>query len=478
MDQNGTETISNINTKVRSVFYCPIAPEFMWDLNDTTLSWILVIITYIASPVTILLNTFAIIALNLRKELRKNSTILLTSLAVADLLVGAIEMPLYATIDVLILRQVSFEHICFLMNVPGLYSMYFVSFASLYHVTAIAWERYVAIVKWMDYKVIVTRKRVQKLAIIAWLGSAFTVLPPFLMQVAGVDFQIVEYVLFVWIVCATVSLSAIVYFYVMVFLGVRKRKISEISQVTALVRTKLESKVAKMTFLLTAAVIFSAVPAMVFHILGEAFPFLRSSVIFRIWELLIQLNSLVNPLLYCYKDRRFRNVLLELLRIRKPRAIQRTVGSVRYVRRKNQFGAAVEDAVDPKHVASPTRLIRTASCELAVVSDCAQRRLYKIMSKRRMSAPMLTERCSPRSLDDFQLRQPSHVMLANATIHADKIKKTIPKLPKDMNLSQGTTNLDRNTSRIKSFHGRPSVVIAKSWPSIEDTTLKRPRTAP
>ena len=474
MDQNGTQTVANISTKTRSVFYCPIAPEYTWDLNDTTFSWILVIITFIASPVTILLNTFAIIALNQQNELQKNSTILLTSLAVADLLVGSIHMPLYATIDVLILRQISFEHICFLMNVPGMYSMYFVSFSSVYHLTAIAWERYMAIVKWMDYKAVVTRKRVITLAIIAWLGSAFTILPPLLMQVAGVDYEIVNYVFLIWPVCAIVVLIAIACFYVMVYLEVRKRKISEISQVTALVRAKLESKVAKTTFLLTAAVIFSAVPGIVFHILGEAFPFLRSSVIFRFWELLIQLNSLVNPLLYCLRDRRLRNAILELLRIRKPRTTQPTFGSVRYARRKDQFGA-VEDTLELKHVARHTRLIRTASCDLTVASNCVQGRLYR----RRMSAPMLTERCSVSSLDNLHLRRPSHIMLTNAAIHAVKIKKNIPKLPKDMNLSQGTTNLDRNTSRTKSFHGRPSVVIAKSWPITEDTTLnKRPRTAP
>ena len=312
---DGTEASANISTKSRSVFYCPTAPELTWDLNDTTLSWILIIITYIASLATILLNTFAIIALNLRKELQKRSAILLTSLAVADLLVGATIMPLNATIDVLILRQVSFQHICFLITVLCVYSIYCISFTSLYHLTAIAWERYVAIVKWMDYKVIVTRKRVQKLAIIAWLGSVFTIVPPLFMQVAGMDAAIVEYVFFVWTACATVALVAIVYFYVMVYLAIRKRKTSEISQVTALVKAKLESRVAKTTFLLTAAVMLSFFPAMVFSILGQAFPFLHTRLVIRSWELLIKVNSLVNPLLYCYRDRRFRNALLELLRI-------------------------------------------------------------------------------------------------------------------------------------------------------------------
>ena len=469
MDLPETET----NDKARSVFYCPLSPDYTWDLNNTTFSWILVIVRYIASPAAIFLNILVIAVLNKRKVMKKTSTILMTSLAVADLLGGGISMPLSATIDVLILRQVSFEHICFLVNGPDVCAMYFVFFSSLYHLAAIAWERYVAVVKWMDYKVIVTTNRLKKLAIIAWIGTVFTILSPLLPTVAGGDIEIIEYIFVAWMVCATIALIAIVYFYVMVYLAIRKRKISEISQVTTLVRAKLESKVAKTTFLLTAAVIVSNAPGIVFHFLGEAFPFLRTSVNFRVWELLIQLNSLVNPLLYCYRDRRFRNALLELLRIRKPRASQPAVYSVRYVRRKDQF-AAEEDALDRQHVVRHTRLKRTLSCDLTVVSDCAHGRPRDIMLKRSMSAPMLKECCSVSSIDELELRQPSSIIVTTATINVqtgqrDKMKKTIPKLPKDVNLTQAMPNCVCDTSRSKS---------AKSCPDIEETILKRPRTAP
>ena len=71
----------------------------------------------------------------------------------------------------------------------------------------------------------------------------------------------------VWIACATVSLFDLTYFYVKVYLGVRKRRLREISLVFMLVKTKLESKVAKSTVLLTATIIFSTFPAIVFYIL-------------------------------------------------------------------------------------------------------------------------------------------------------------------------------------------------------------------
>ena len=79
-----------------------------------------------------------------------------------------------------------------------------------------------------------------------------------------------------------------------------------------------------------------------------------------------------------------------------------------------------------------------------------------------MSAPELKDYCALSSLDDFEVRQPSSIILTTATVHfktgqRDKMNKTIPKLSKDVNLSQGMANGFRNTSRSKSFHARTSV---------------------
>ena len=188
---NSTETTTNSSTNIKTVFYCQQHPDFTWDFNNTTLRWILIIILYIASPITLILNVLIIIAGHQRKELQKQSNILLSSLAVTDLFVGVINMPLSATVDALILRRISFEHVC-LLDSLNVYSMYCVSLSSLYHLTAIAWERYMAIVKWIDYKVIVTRSRVKKLAIINWLASVFLTVPIFATELAGVDPKIVE----------------------------------------------------------------------------------------------------------------------------------------------------------------------------------------------------------------------------------------------------------------------------------------------
>jgi len=61
-----------------------------------------------------LLNAFIILAIKQRRVLQKPSNIMLSSLAVTDLLVGIIAMPTSATIDFFTFSQVSFEHTCML----------------------------------------------------------------------------------------------------------------------------------------------------------------------------------------------------------------------------------------------------------------------------------------------------------------------------------------------------------------------------
>ena len=49
--------------------------------------------------------------------------------------------------------------------------------ATLHHLTITAWERYVAIKKWMDYKILITNSRLKKLAMAAWISALILVVP-------------------------------------------------------------------------------------------------------------------------------------------------------------------------------------------------------------------------------------------------------------------------------------------------------------
>ena len=266
MAANDTFTNTNLSTtnQHRSVFLCPERLNPNADLNSTTFSWILVAIIFITCPFTVLFNSLVIVALKKRRELEKRSNILLCSMAVTDLLTGAITMPLSATYELLILSQVPFQDICpihFLVNKLMIFSL---STSSLYHLTAIAWERKMAVKSWIKYRNNVTESRLTGLAIAAWLFGVITPGPPILMVVAGVHRKFIS----IWLVGKIVSmiscLAAIGYFYFMIFLEVRKRDRNQINQVAFLAKTRLESRVAKTTAMITVAIVL-------FHSLVQPF---------------------------------------------------------------------------------------------------------------------------------------------------------------------------------------------------------------
>ena len=88
-----------------SVYFCPTKPIYTWILTETAAFYVSITAKSIASPLTVLLNVLIIVAMKKRRALQKNSSILLTSMAVAELLVGAVSMPLTTALDILLLRK-------------------------------------------------------------------------------------------------------------------------------------------------------------------------------------------------------------------------------------------------------------------------------------------------------------------------------------------------------------------------------------
>ena len=161
MDLNNNETTINSST---SKFYCRYAPNISWEVRGSAFYLIIGLLTVIASLPTIILNGSVILAIKQRIDLQKPSNVMLSSLAVTDLLVGVIVMPTSATVDFFTFRQNYFEYTCMLYSV-NLFFFPLLCAATMHHLTIIAWERYVAVQKWMDYRRIITNGRLKKIAI-------------------------------------------------------------------------------------------------------------------------------------------------------------------------------------------------------------------------------------------------------------------------------------------------------------------------
>ena len=471
MDVNESGTVNQANT-TRSVFYCWYFPSFTWELGETTLPWVIFSITVFASPVTVLLNVLEIVAVRTKKQLQRVSTVLLCSMAVADLLVGAVSMPLTAAVDLLIAHQTWLDNVC-ILDFVGITVAYCACWTALSHLTVIAWERYVAITNWSKYLTIMTRSKVQKLAIVAWL-CPILVATPYIMAAAGVDAEIVGKLLtLLTILTGAPAIILIVCLYFMVYLEVRKRKTNEIVQVNAFVKAKMEANVAKTTGVITGTLIFFFLLPVVATSLEQFFPVFRKSSVFRLIETFMQLNSLANPLIYCYRDRRFRNAVIELLRHKKSEEMLPAAGAVRVVRRKNPLGSQ-EDVLEHQIKEKRIPLRRTTSLpEEAVVVECENQASHGMKLKRSMSAPSLVTGSTWRSAVQTQQRLRATTVIATATVHAQRDvqdeAKNNPTLPeKYAQLKQ--------ISRSKSHDISASLEFAICRLNIKG--LSRPKTAP
>ena len=139
-------------------------------------------------------------------------------------------------------------------------------------------------------------------------------------------------------------------------------------------------------------------------------PLFRTNAAIRFTQIVTQLNSLFNPLLYCYRYHRFRKAIWELLAMKKTQVKQSKVVAAQRFRRKGPFKSS-ELHIVKKCTQS---LKRSASCNLTDALYSIHGTPSGIMS---LSAPTL-DTCSS-SLDGLVLQQPSSIVETSATICAE-----------------------------------------------------------
>ena len=372
MNLNETDSHNIDLSESPSVYFCPTKPIYTWILTETAAFYVSITAKSIASPFTVLLNLLIIVAVWRRRALQKNSNILLASMAVADLLVGAVSMPLTTALDILLLRKNLSLTICKIAGANQIV-LYSAVSSSLYHLTFIAWDRYVAMKRWRSYKIVVTKTRLKICAVIAWLFAVTTAFSVPILWIAKVD-QRVMAALSIFSAGKTVlSVALIGYFYISLYLSVRKRKDNEISEVSARVNAKLEKSIAKATGTVTAALLVSYVPSIIVLFLGDAVPFLRTSSYFRWSELLIQMNSFFNPIVYCFAmNRTFRNEVLEMINLNSVlQLVSRPKLPVkRHTRRRREPAVVLEEENEFQGENQlPYRLARSRSCDSIELAD-------------------------------------------------------------------------------------------------------------
>ena len=159
-----------------------------------------------------------------------------------------------------------------------------------------------AILKWKDYKVIVTKNRLKYLTVTSWTAAVVTGFVGAAME-RGIKVKSTEvnFVIIFRIVIVLSTSIGIVYCYVAIYVSIRRHKTMRASRpMNQVVQAKLQTRVAKTCLLITVSLLATSILPGVIGIFRFILPAFPKRFPFKVMGIVLQLNSIFNPLIYCY----------------------------------------------------------------------------------------------------------------------------------------------------------------------------------
>ena len=257
-----------------------------------------------------MLNIVAIYAIRKTPSLSKNLKTLLLSLAVSDLGVGLLAQPLYVTRLAMDSTQKNVTYNTIFNAFLILTNLF--TFASLFSVTALCADRFLAICLHLRYQELVTYQTVVASVVFIWMFSALISLISLFISKKTMN------VIFVVIVtvCITTATSMSVKLYLTTLRHINQIRVTQVAlngQVESLQRKR---KSAMASLFLYFATIVCCLPHIcrlfITAAISEPGVYVQY---FRFYALtLVFLNSTLNPLIYCWKMTQIRNTVIDKLR--------------------------------------------------------------------------------------------------------------------------------------------------------------------
>jgi len=300
---------------------CPMN-EMVWkqeyQVEKIALAMTAIILNILSFPVTILMNALVIMAVKTRPRLQSKYNILLACLAGTDLLVGAASQPTFIAGQIYVMKGFSLTEYCRYRKEANI--IYIIPIlASLYHLTLISVERFVAMKYTLRYVTIVTGLRFKIAVVSSWVMACC----PAILQSLSEEFEIIIRVANTLLGCF--SLSLLLYCHFSVYFVTRRHeeriKCEQVSPQAAADFAK-QKKALKTTRIITMTLLVCFLPANVHYFFLPIY-FKSSSYIVNVIVLsqpvlvsVLWFNSLCNPIIYCYRNRKFRKTCKELLKMK------------------------------------------------------------------------------------------------------------------------------------------------------------------
>ncbi|XP_078377900.1 melanocortin receptor 5-like [Oculina patagonica] len=273
---------------------------------------IAIIINSISCPFTVLLNVLVIMAVKRRPRLQSNTNILLACLAVTDVLTALTAQPSFVTAKSLFLRDGIDNKVSYFVHNFFLRAL---SVCSSLHLMLVTCERLIAIKFTMYYPYVVTKRNIKVAVIAVWALTVICevvrlILYAFMRQVQNLLVSLAM------IFCVLFIASA----YVILYHETRRHqniiKTQQLPQ-EEVERFAKESKALKTTVFVVSAVMLSFLP-MALTLLVKVTG-LKKTVDIEVFVVLsplvrtcAMLNSLLNPLIYCLRQKEMRKFVLRV----------------------------------------------------------------------------------------------------------------------------------------------------------------------
>ena len=270
------------------------------DVSSMADSIIIIIINTITFPCTVILNVLVIKAVKTTARLRTNNNILLACLAVTDALTGLLGQPLFILWRIFLTFGLSNSET---VGISFISSLLTTLVASYFHLMLVTFERLIAIKFTMLYSNIITEKNMKIAVIVVWIiASSYGVLRMGKVNTARY-------------LTGPLTISCILFLtfaYLIMYRETARHKEKIKTQQLPqedVERFLKENKALKTTLFVVGAVLVFLLPVGFFFIfivtgLYDIFPINLPSIL-----TCAMLNSLVNPLIYCWRQKEMRNVI-------------------------------------------------------------------------------------------------------------------------------------------------------------------------
>ena len=271
---------------------------------DKLFSVLSIILNLLTCPLTILLNTLVIIAVKTRPRLLNMHNLILASMAGTDLAVGMVAQPVFITREISRQTGGSISMYCKLSTIT-LITASLLCIPSLFHLALISVERLIAMKYSLRYNDIATKRRLTATLTIAlcWLFTAINV--TIRLTVARIT-----------VFFAIIITPVIFYCHVSVYFVCRRhlhQMKSEQNSSEATTKFLEDRKAWKTTAIILGGLLLSFLPQALRATAQRQFSIPLLNSVEPLAFSCVMLNSILNPVIYCWRSRVIRHALLQLL---------------------------------------------------------------------------------------------------------------------------------------------------------------------